>query len=320
MTWKTASTALVCAVICLGGLTPAAATDDSYAHRTQNGYIAFGRLDPAINDFSLWVAKSNGSGQKRVTEGPANFSDWSPDGRRIAFDFPDETGVHVATIAPDGTNQRTLTKDVGVQEAPGWSADGKWITYDAFNFDTSPFAISIWIMRSDGSDARMITEGAIDVEPVFSPDGSKVAFGRIVGDSPQGQLEAIYVVSSDGNGLREVVPARSGLEHPDWSPDGRTIVFNIAPEDPAATDAGAILSIQPDGQQLRTLAPATKNLRFFKPAWSPDGRQLLAGCFDNKARLDRLCIISAGGEARVVVNGDRHVNFPSWGPKPNHNP
>lgn len=318
MTWKAAPVALVATMLCLGGIAPAAASDDHAADNPQNGSIAFGRLDPAIGDFSLWVAKSNGTGQKRITEGPAYFSDWSPDGSLIAFDFADDTGVHIATIAPDGTNRRALTTAEGVQEAPDWSADGEWITYNAFSFDTGPSAISIWIMRSDGSEARMITEGAIDVEPVFSPDGRQVAFGRIVGDSPEGQLEAVYVVNSDGTGLREVVPARAGLEHPDWSPDGRSIVFNIAPENPAAPDTGSIISVQPDGQGLRTLVSATADLRFFKPAWSPDGRRLLAGCNETETGLDRLCVISGEGRARVVVDGDTHVNFPAWGPKPKH--
>ena len=207
MPWKSASFTLIVAVLCTGGLASAAAAGDAITSDSHNGAIAFGRFDPAIDNFSLWVAKPNGNGQKRITEGPANFSDWSPDGSRIAFDFPDETGVHIATIAPDGTDRHALTTAQGVQEAPDWSHDGKWITYNAFTFDADPFSISIWIMRSDGSEARMITGGSIDVEPVFSPDGSRVAFGRIVGESPEGQLEAIYVVNSDGTGLRQVVPA-----------------------------------------------------------------------------------------------------------------
>ena len=318
MTWKTAPIALLAAALCLGGLAPAAASNDHSAQVPRNGSIAFGRFDPAIGDFSLWVAKSNGTGQTRITEGPANFSDWSPDGTRIAFDFPDETGVHIATIAPDGTDRRDLTSADGVQEVPDWSPDGQWIAYNAFtSFDADPFTIDIWIMRADGSESRRLTEGAIDVEPVFSPDGRQIAFGRIVGDTPEGQLEAIYVINADGTGLREVVPATTGLEHPDWSPDG-LITFNIAPENPTA-GAGDIMSVQPDGQGLQVLVEGTAEFGFFKAAWSPDGRRLLAGCYDREAGLDRLCIISGNGEARVVVDGDTHVNFPAWGPKTKNN-
>jgi Tol biopolymer transport system component len=320
MIGKRTSSALLAAALCLAGFAPAAATEGNSSEALRNGLIAFGRYDPAIDNFSLWVAKSNGTRQKRITEGPANFSDWSPDGRRIAFDFPDGDDVHIGTIARDGTDRRTLTTTPGVQEAPDWSPDGEWITFNALtSFDQDPFTISIWIMRSDGSDARQITQDAVDVEPVFSPDGTQIAFGRIAGDSAEGQLEAIFVVNSDGTGLREVVPPRAGLEHPDWSPDGRSIVFNIAPEHPTDPAAGGILSVQPDGQGLDVLLESTDTLRFFKPAWSPNGRRLLVGCFDTQAGLDRLCTMSKNGKVRVVVDGDTHVNFPSWGPKPKCN-
>lgn len=168
-------------------------------------------------------------------------------------------------------------------------------------------------MHADGSDPRQLTQGAIDIEPVFSPDGTQIAFGRIVGDSAAGQLEAIYVMNSDGTGLREVVAARPALEHPDWSPDGRSITFNIAPEDREAADSGAILSVRPNGHGLLVLHKPTAELRFFKAVWSPDGRQMLTGCFDTQAEMDRICTISANGRARVVVAGATRVNYPSWG-------
>lgn len=168
-------------------------------------------------------------------------------------------------------------------------------------------------MRADGSNPRQLTRGAIDVEPVFSPGGTKIAFGRIIGDSPTGQLEAIYVINCDGSGIREVVPPRAGLEHPDWSPDGPLITFNVAPENPSAADSGAILSVRPNGRDFYVLYPPTQKVRFFKAVWSPDGRKMLAGCYETPTGLDRICTISGRGKAHTVVNGDTGVNFPSRG-------
>ena len=271
---KPVLTALLATLLCLVGVGPTAASDHNSGsgsrHRPSNGPIAFGRFDPAIGGPSLWSASADGSHQKRLTTDITGFSDWSSDGRRIAFDFADDTGVHIATISPDGQHRRSLTTAPGVQEGAKWSPDGSKIAFNAFEFDQEPFSIAIRVMRADGSHQRQLTHGAIDVEPVFSPDGTKIAFGRIVGDSPTGQLEAIYVINADGSGLREVVPARAGLEHPDWSPDGRQITFNIAPEYPDAADSGAILSVRPNGGSLRVLYPPTPELRFFKPIWSPD--------------------------------------------------
>jgi Tol biopolymer transport system component len=60
----------------------------------------------------------------------AATSDWSPDGRRIAFDFADDTGVHNATMDPDGRHVRQLTFGRGIREIPRWSSDGRWITFN----------------------------------------------------------------------------------------------------------------------------------------------------------------------------------------------
>ena len=319
MSRKIASISLLAIALSLAGVVPAEASNDSSGRvdKPSNGQIAFGRGDPSVGDYSLWVAAADGSDQRRLTEGPANFSDWSPDGSRIAFDYWDETGVHIDTIAADGSDRRVLTVASGIQEAPKWSPDGERIVYNAFPFGEDPPTISIWVMNADGSKPRQLTEGALDVEPVFSPDGTQIAFGRIVGDSPEGQLEAIYVMNADGTGLREVVAARPALEHPDWSPDGHSITFNIGPEHADAPDSGAILSVRTNGHGLRVLHRPTDQLRFFKAVWSPDGRQMLAGCHDTEADIDRICIIPTNGKARVVVGGDQWLNFPSWGPRTN---
>jgi Tol biopolymer transport system component len=316
MRTKSALIALLASALFLTTPAPATASRGDDRRGPDNGDIAFGRFDPALEGLSLWVAESDGSQQRRLTEDQANFSDWAPDGSRIAFDFADETGVHIATIDPDGQHRTAITSASGVQEAPKWSPDGESIAYNGFPFpvDEANFAISIWIMDADGSDPRQLTDGAVDVEPVFSPDGTRLAFGRIAGDSPDGQLEAIYVINSDGTDLHEVVAPRAGLEHPDWSPDGRLITFNIAPESPAAADSGSILAVRPDGSGLRVLQPATAGLKFFKAVWSPDGRQMLSGCFDAADSIDRICTVSRGGRVSVVVGGAQRVNFPSWGP------
>jgi Tol biopolymer transport system component len=291
-------------------------------HRPHDdGRITFGRFDPELGDFSIWVANPDGTHQQRLTLVPSFFSDWSPNGRRVAFDFVDDVGVHVATIRPDGTGERQLTFGPGIQETPKWSPDGRWITFGA-----SPlmpwepgFFTSIWIMRADGSRSRQVTTGGFDVEPVFSPDGTRIAFGRITSVTPDGMWEeAIYVVNSDGTDLREVVAPRSGLEHPDWSPDGRWITFNIGPESPQAPGSGSIIAVRPDGRGERVLRAATERFVFFKPVWSPNGRQLLVGCFDRTSPVDKLCVIDANGRhLDVVIDATPFpVNFPAWGPAP----
>ena len=152
---------LAIALAVLGGAMPAAAGD-----RPVNGRISFGRFDPALGDFSIWVANPDGTHQKRLTHVPSFFSDWSPDGHGIAFDFADDTGVHIATMDPNGRHVRQLTFGEGIQEVPKWSPDGRWITFNASpQFPDEPgFHTDIWIMRADGSHQRKLTRNAVAEE------------------------------------------------------------------------------------------------------------------------------------------------------------
>ena len=303
--------ALAIVLAVLSSALPAAAGDGP-----ANGRITFGRVDPALGDTSIWAANPDGTHQQRLTHVVSFFSDWSPDGQRIAFDFVDGISEHLATMDPNGRHVRQLTFGKGIQEVPKWSPDGRQITFDASPaFPGEPgFHTDIWTMRADGTGPRQLTSGAFDVEPVFSPDGRQIAFGRITGvDAQGGQLEAIYVINTDGTHLREVVPPLANLEHPDWSPDGTWISFNIAPEAPNA----AVMVVHPDGKGLRVVRSSDNQFRLFKPVWSPDGRKFLVGCHDVQAQIDKLCVMNADGRnLHIVVATPDPVNYPAWGTHP----
>ena len=301
---------LILSALVLAGLStvsPAAARAS-----VTNGEISFGRIDPALGAFTLWVAEPDGSHQHRLTSVPSFFSDWSPDGSRIAYDFAPSADEHIATISPDGRSNRQITFGPGIQEIPRWSPDGRRIVYDASpTLPEAPgFHTDIWIMHADGSGARQLTSGGFDGEPVFSPHGHQIAFGRITHDADVATV-AIYAMHSDGTHLRQVVPPTLGLEHPDWSPNGRWITFNIAPEAPGA----AVRAVHPDGTDLHTIRSSDDHFRLFKAVWSPDGRQFLVGCHDVRAGIDRLCVMNADGRhLHVVVAAPVPVNYPAWGP------
>lgn len=291
-------------------------------NRLHNGQITFGRFDPELGTTGLWIADADGGHERRLTPGPASFSDWAPDGRWIAFDYTDEVGdVHLAVIRPDGSGRHSLTHAPGIQEIPSWSPDGEQIAFDAFDPAQPVFSTSIWLMNRDGTDQRRVTTDGFDVEPSFAPDGHRIAFARIFEDLPVAAPEAIYVVGTDGSRLRQVVPPTPGLEHPDWSPDGRWIAFNIGPEDRSTPNAGSVYLVHPDGSGLHVRWPASRHQVFFKPRWSPDGRHFLSGCYDDRVGIDQLCTFRSDGRGPVRVlplDASQPLNVPAWGARPGH--
>ena len=89
--------------------------------------------------------------------------------------------------------------------------------------DQGQGAMDIWLLdlERDGLPTRFTFDAAADVAPVWSPDGSRVAFGS----SRQGNLD-LYQKASSGAGAEEVLLADDGDSVPtSWSPDGRFLLY-----------------------------------------------------------------------------------------------
>jgi TolB protein len=104
---------------------------------------------------------------RTLTTGYDNFPMWSPKGDRIAFNRLAGDDFDIYTIRPDGTDVRRLTEAPGNDSHPAWSPDGEYILFSSSRFgfkdEAAMFDIpqpygELFIMKSDGSDQRALTD------------------------------------------------------------------------------------------------------------------------------------------------------------------
>ena len=88
----------------------------------------------------------------------------------------------------------------------------------------------LWVMPSSGQNPVQLTSEAINKQgkqnPSWSPDGKYIVFASDVGrDSQDVPNYDIWIIASDGTGLRQLTTNGSEDNFPLVSPDGRHIYF-----------------------------------------------------------------------------------------------
>jgi TolB protein len=119
---------------------------------------AFGNGVDRINIYAIPAA---GGEPTNLTPGAkyASDPDWSPSGRRIAFDL--STGL--AVMKADGSNQHRIPHAAGgaVDAGPVWSPDGRWIAYTHGTYRRGKGEIdALYLIHPDGKGRHRVLRNA----------------------------------------------------------------------------------------------------------------------------------------------------------------
>jgi hypothetical protein len=198
----------------------------------------------------IYTMDSHGGDFRQLTRGSgdAAFPTWSPDGRRIAFNWTPQWASQGAArgiylMNSDGSARRFLA--TGPWAVPVWSPDGSKI---AFWRDDG-----IYLVDRDGSILHLVNGRG--VTPAWSPDGSKIAYS---------ENNQIYVVNADGTGQH---PLGRGY-FPAWSPNGKTIAF-LSPTQ-SGNHTNQVWIMNDDGSDKQPLQ--IRSWEDCELAWSPAGQ------------------------------------------------
>ena len=174
-----------------------------------------GHTDPSLNGVYT-VRSSDGGDVQRVTSDPTGDdcpSDYSPNGKRLVITRANDTTYEIDTVKLDGSGLTRITPE-GMEFNfcnGNWSPQGNQIVFSA-HVPNGDYHSSVWVVHSDGTGLRQLpiagpcggpfsdpsTFGCFN--PVWSPDGQKIAFGR---NQDDGQRD-LYTVNADGSGLFQV--------------------------------------------------------------------------------------------------------------------
>lgn len=200
----------------------------------------------------------------------------------IAFQTSGSGGYGVYLIREDGTGMHLWPSGIaGGFEHPDWSPDGERIMVNSVETDGTE---DVWSANVDGSDAVRLVDCVAPCvwadEAAWSPNGTKVAFQRLVVDEDvfRSTLEILDVTT----GAVTVVLTMPELEvilAPRWSPNGERVVVEVirlpVPSLEVEPDGGGIgvVNLTATTPVVEMLVPFTTFAQ--SPDWSPDGTQLI---------------------------------------------
>ena len=122
----------------------------------------------------------------------------------------------------------------------------------------------IWVVSREGGTAQRLVTGMNRLTgPIFSPDGSLIAYtGEYDGNVD------VYVVSASGGDPRRLTYHPGPDVAVAWTPDGKNVLFNSRRDSP--TDSGKLFTVPADGGLPRELPlPMAED-----GSYSPDGTHL----------------------------------------------
>ena len=235
------------------------------------------------------VLVSTADGSVRVvktTDGrwPENIC-FSPDGRYIVYDFPQNTGSperDIFLLSSDGTREIPLVEHPSHDELLGWAPDGKNIIFASDRNGT----FSLWNLQ--------IAEG----NPQGNPELVKSSMGTIepLGFTRKGSFYYGYSKKSNNIYTAELDPETGEIlaqpkktitrfegynQTPNYSPDGKYLAYisrrfplTIIPDYTISKLGGNVLCIKSleTGKEREFFPNLSK---FCYPRWSPDGSSVI---------------------------------------------
>ncbi|MDP9477912.1 MAG: hypothetical protein M3R38_19885 [Actinomycetota bacterium] len=178
------------------------------------------------NDGQVWTMNAqDGSGKRMLTNDPVDKREpaWSPDGERVVY--VTNNGICVGCTGPGDNDVYAVNADgsgepINLTNSPedevdvAFSPDGTKIAFSRFfavlsgAYWQTDYEIFVKDLASGAETNLTNSTGTTELNPAFSPDGTRVAFMK--------DNEIFTADAADGSGQANVTNSPSNDQQPDW--------------------------------------------------------------------------------------------------------
>lgn len=213
-----------------------------------------------------------------------------------------------------------------------YSPDGSQIAFRKTtpNTENNIYSKDLFLYRIDDAEIRQLTTNeASDTYPVWSPDGSQLAF---LSDRRGGTQ--IWLMDMAGGEGKQITDLPQGVSHPVFSKDGKKLAFlategeYVAPDDPEVytklEDPDSWERLWVADLETGQVKMLSKNpWLFLDMDWSPDGREIAVAVdtvgTDAISEDHFIGLMDAEtGDLELITEGETQNNHPRFSPDGNY--